>query len=210
MEKVAPWRSPMTVYGRPDNAFADDEAPARVPPCLFHPFLSVCSPPFLSPFFLLSFLAAFSPSCLPPCLPLCVFSQQCSHISFGNHGAFLQPFPPLFPQSEPIYSFCLPLSTRVFVSSSLRCTSSPRRPPHTHTPDRHIDGNTPDEQTCGQVFVYDRERQYRDCFRVVSSLEMDRCQECVLYVWTPRSGHFGKLKISYRMTSSGIKVNYQL
>lgn len=57
-------------------------------------------------------------------------------------------------------------------------------------------------------FVYDRERQYQDCFRVVSSHEVYRCQEHVLYVRVLGWSHFGKQKISYPMTSSGIKVNY--
>lgn len=59
-------------------------------------------------------------------------------------------------------------------------------------------------------FVYDRERQYRDCFRVESSSEMYHRQEYVLCVLVLGQSHFGKQNIKYHMTSSSIKVNYQL
>lgn len=35
MKKVAPLRSPMTVYGQPNNALADDKAPAMSVPSLY-------------------------------------------------------------------------------------------------------------------------------------------------------------------------------
>jgi len=104
----------MTVYGRPDNASADDEAPARfsphvcsIPLCLSAHLPSSC---FLSFFFPSTFHS--QPSCLPSFLLLCFFSQQ-SHISFtylyilDPHRAF---------QSEPIYLPCLPLRIREFSS----------------------------------------------------------------------------------------------
>lgn len=119
MEKVAPSRSPMTVYGRPDNALADDEAPARVPPCLFHPFLSVCSPPFLSlsfffhsSFLPLSFLA---PSCLLPFLLLCfVFLSRATHLLQLPWSCAFYSRSHRSPQSEPIYLRRLPLRIREF------------------------------------------------------------------------------------------------
>lgn len=67
--------------------------------------------------------------------------------------------------------------------------------------------NTQQQTRVWSGFVYDRESQYPDCFRVVSSREMYRCQYALLYVWALGWSHFGKQKILYRMTSSGIKVN---
>lgn len=62
MEKVAPWRSTMTVYGRPDNASADDEAPARVP--TLSVFILLCQSDHL-PYPLLCFLHPSTPLFLP-------------------------------------------------------------------------------------------------------------------------------------------------
>ncbi len=165
MEKVAPSRSPMTVYGRPDNALADDEAPARVPPCLFHPFLSVCSPPFLSlsfffhSAFLLSFSALSPSSLLPVSRP---FSRFVSFLSRATSPSVtmelcvLQPFPLLSPE----WTHPLTLSTaenkRVFVSMSLYHSSSLLPPSHTCWIDKSTATHTyththTGEKNCGQV-----------------------------------------------------------
>lgn len=182
------------------------------------PSLSVCLLASLPhSFFLLSlFLPPLfhSPSLLPASclfsLALFLSSAEPHLLQFPWSCAFLQPFPRLSPE----WTHPLTLSTsenkRVFVSMSLYHTS-----PFTHMLDRQIDNthahtHTHRRRELWSGFVYDGERQYRDCFRVVSSREMYRCQECVLYVWALGWSHFGKQKISYRMTSSGIKVNYQL
>lgn len=81
----------MTVYGRPDNALADDEAPAKVPPCLFHPYLSVCLL-----LFLLSF-SAFSHSFLSPALSLALFLFS-AEPHLAQLPWILQPFPLLSPE----------------------------------------------------------------------------------------------------------------
>lgn len=48
MKKVAPLRSPMTVYGQPNNALADDKAPAMSVPSLYVRRLASLSSHFLS------------------------------------------------------------------------------------------------------------------------------------------------------------------
>lgn len=179
MEKVAPPRSPVTVYGRANNALADDEAPARVPPCLFHPFLSVCSPPFLSLAFLFyssfpsSFLASsplLPPSVLSAFLSLCVSflrRAQSRSVTVEHFTAVLY----CSPQSEPIHE-----NKRVFIG-----VPPPYLPLHTRARQTTRQQHTRWRTKLWSGFVYDRGRQYRDCFRVVSSREMYRCQECVLY-----------------------------
>lgn len=156
MEKVAPSRSPMTVYGRADNALADDEAPARVPPCLFHPFLSVFSPPFLSlsfvflSSFLFSFLAFSPSSLLPVSRP---FSRFVSFLSRATSRSvtmelcILQPF--LLLSLE--WTHLLTLSTTENMSFRL-CVPLPYLPPFTRIPDRQIYSNKhTGKQNCGQV-----------------------------------------------------------
>lgn len=160
MEKVAPSRSPMTVYGRPDNALADDEAPARVPPCLFHPFLSVCSPPFLSLsfFFHSSFLplSFVAPSCLLPFLSLCfVFLSRATHLLQLPWSCAFYNRSHRSPQSEPIYLRRLTTENkrvffRLHVPPPLFLLLSPS--PFAHILDRQVDSGTQaGEQNCGQV-----------------------------------------------------------
>ena len=147
----------MTVYGRPDNALADDEAPARVPPCLFHPFLSVCSPPFLSlsfffhsSFLPLSFLA---PSCLLPFLSLCfVFLSRATHLLQLPWSCAFYSRSHRSPQSEPIYLRRLPLRIREFFSSPCPSAAPPLLPLHTHILGGQVDSGTQaSEQNRGQV-----------------------------------------------------------
>lgn len=144
MEKVAPSRSPMTVYGRPNNALADDEAPA-----MSVPSLSVCLLTSLPlTFFLLSlflpplFLSPhgfLTPSCLLPFLSLCFFSQ---HISLSYHGfVHFTTIPTALPRVSPstysIYHWefsspCLSTILPSLFPSSLHTYWIENQ--HTHTP----------------------------------------------------------------------------
>lgn len=164
MKKVAPSRSPMTVYGRPDNASADDEAPARVPPppAMSVPSPSVCLltslPPafffllslFLPPFFLSAPRSLLSPSLS---LALFLFSEEPPSPSVTMELCILQPSALLSP--EWTHLLTLPLRIRVFPSMSF-CHSSSILPPlpHIRTPDGQIDSSAQthtSKQNCGQV-----------------------------------------------------------
>lgn len=167
MKKVAPSRSPMTVYGRPDNASADDEAPARVvpPSAMSVPSLSVCLltslPPaffllslFLPPLFLSAPRSLLSPSLSPSLsLALFLFSEEPPSPSVTMELCILQPFALLSP--EWTHLLTLPLRIRVFPSMSFYHSSSILPPlPHIRTPDGQIDSSAQthtSEQNCGQV-----------------------------------------------------------
>lgn len=211
MEKVAPRRSPMTVYRQSNNAWADDEAPA-----MFVPSLSVCllacrPLTFFLPSFTLPPSSVPQPSHLPHSVPSLALSLSLFLFSADTYLALLPwscafyNHPHCSPQSGPIYSLHLPL--RIFFSVSFHHSSS-NLPPSTHTaasPHKH----TAVSRTVVRFCLWHRKAISR-LSRVVSSREMYRCQEHVLYVWALGWKHFGEQKISYHMTSSGIKVNYQL
>lgn len=161
-------------------------------PCLFHPFMSVGSPPF--PLTLTISLSRPLPLFSPSLLSLFVmFLGGGAFPSATMESCILQP--QLSPEWVHLLSRLLLRITVLLQVPSFSQT-------HTHT-------HTNQWTDLWSGFVYDRERQYRDCFRVVSSHEMYCCHRHVLYVWAVGWSHFGKLKISYRMTSSGIKVKYQ-
>lgn len=174
MEQVAPWRSTTTtVYGCSDNTSADDEAPATVPTLsvfiLLCPFTFLLLPAFLSS---TSLFQSFS--YLPPLLSettsssvTCAFYNLCAPWSqllalsaSENKSVFfcLVSFCMFF------YFFISSITVHIQNGQSSACTQ------------------THQQTELWSVFVYDRERQYRDSFRVVSSREMYRCQECVLCV----------------------------
>lgn len=113
-EKVAPRRSPMTVYGLPSSALADDEAPAT---SLLVPFLSVCPlhlPLSSLPLTLLSSSTLPAPSCLltfspPLCLYSFFFLAVLRLPWLPPSWAILQPFPapppkPPFTPQQPVPS----------------------------------------------------------------------------------------------------------
>lgn len=187
------------------------------PPAMSVPSPSVCLltslPPafffllslFLPPFFLSAPRSLLSPSLS---LALFLFSEEPPSPSVTMELCILQPSALLSP--EWTHLLTLPLRIRVFPSMSFCHSSSPSTHSYTGWTNWQQCTNTHQQAELWSGFVYDRERQYQDCFRVVSSHEMYRCQEYVLYVWALGWSHFGKQKISYRMTSSGIKVNYQL
>lgn len=141
------------------------------PSLLPHSFLSPAPPSFSLPF--VSFLSR-EPHLLQ--LP-----WSCAFYSHSHRS----------PQSEPIYLLRLPLRIREFSSprpsAILPLSPSPFARTHTCWIDKssatHTHARTHRRTELWSGFVYDRERQYRDCFRVVSSREMYRCQEYVLYVW---------------------------
>lgn len=155
-------------------------------PCLFHPFMSVGSPPF--PLTLSSSSSA---------QPITSFSLFVISLSGGTSPSVTMESCILQPQLSPEWVHLL---SRLLVRITLFSSSGPSIFSNTHTHQW---------TKLWSGFVYDRERQYRDCFRVVSSHEMYRCHWHVLYVWTLGWSHFGKLKISYHMTCSSIKVKYR-
>lgn len=183
----------------------------------------VCSIPFClsahlpSSHFLSSFTLPSSSISEPSRLPHSFLSLALS-LSVFLFSAYLPQLPWICafynhshcsPQSEPIYLLHLPL--RIFFSVSVHHPSFALPFFFTHILNwKSAHTHTHQWTELWSGFVYDRERQYQDCFRVVSSHEVYRCQEHVLYVWVLGWSHFGKQKISYPMTSSGIKVNYQL
>lgn len=193
--------------------------PESPPPAMSVPSLSVCLLTSLPPaFFLLSlflpplFLSA-PRSLLSPSLSLALFLFSEATISVSYHGvvhfttirtALPRVNPSTYSATEN-KSFPFHVLLPFFLYSSSPSTHS-----YTGWTNWQQCTNTHQRAELWSGFVYDRERQYRDCFRVVSSHEMYRCQEYVLYVWALGWSHFGKQKISYRVTSSGIKVNYQL
>lgn len=140
MEKVAPWRSPMTVYGLPNSALADDKAPA-----MSLPSLSVClhtSLPFLSLFFLLSLSLPplfrsphtfLTPSCLLTFPRLCFFFRR-RLVSRSNGGVVhFTAVPTASPKSQSIYSLRPPLRIGEFSFPRPSTILPPVcLPPHTH------------------------------------------------------------------------------
>lgn len=92
MKKVAPLRSPMTVYGQPNNALADDKAPAMSAPSLYVRRLASLSPS------LSHRLPVLGPSLLP--LSLLFFSAEARLPQLPWSRAF---YNRCFPQSESIY-----------------------------------------------------------------------------------------------------------
>lgn len=151
MEKVAPWRSTMTVYGGPDNASADDE---EFPPCLFSSF-SVSPITFFTPCCVFSTFPLSSTSLLQPfsCFPslpsttaspslTCAFYNLCSpqsqlHAPSASENKILLFFMfCVFPQ------FFILFSTTMHMQVGQTST-------RTHT-------DTPKKQNCGQILFMTR------------------------------------------------------
>ena len=101
MKRVAPLRSPMTVYGQPNNALADDKAPAMSVSSLYVRRLASLSSHSHS----LSFPLSSSSSAQP------ITSSSCSLLFFSTEA----PLPQL-PWSRAFYNHSFPQSESIFLA----------------------------------------------------------------------------------------------
>lgn len=152
-------------------------------PCLLQPSLPVSSPSYtlLCFFFHSSFPPLFVVSFLSLPFVLLFASRSAKpHIPYsGLHFTTVLTALPV--KQAYLYTTSTPERERAFLVVYL-CHTSPFTPRiYTHTPTRKHRCMNPQTELWS-VFVYDGERQYRDCFRVVSSGEMYHCQEYVLCV----------------------------
>lgn len=131
MKKVAPLRSPMTVYGQPNNALADDKAPAMSVPSLYVHRLASLSSHFLS----LSLSSSAQP--ITSSSLFVIFLSGGASPSVTMESRILQPL--LSPEWVHLLSRLL---LRITLFSSSRPLSLPfYTHAHTHT----------SEQNCSQV-----------------------------------------------------------